>query len=137
MAKADINNNISANQTVGFERSDEFMNDTRNHILNVSSKLFLQKSFKEVTMKEIVEQTGMSKGAFYHHFKSKEQLFMEVINNLISSMNIDYSKLSKDSLYEFYHDYIDNLNNAVSSLMKNGNKVETALEKTEERKVKA
>jgi AcrR family transcriptional regulator len=30
-------------------------------------------------MKEIVEKTGMSKGAFYHYFPSKEDLFIEII----------------------------------------------------------
>jgi len=44
------------------------MSDTKTHILMVSLKLFLQKNFKEVTMKEIVKETGLSKGAFYHYF---------------------------------------------------------------------
>ncbi len=56
------------------------MSDTKAHILMVSLKLFLQKNFKEVTMKEIVEETGLSKGAFYHYFESKEKLFYEIID---------------------------------------------------------
>ncbi len=55
------------------------MNETKKHILKVTFGLFLQKNFKEVTMKEIVERTGLSKGAFYHYFESKEKLFEEVI----------------------------------------------------------
>ena len=54
------------------------MNESKEHIITVASKLFLQKNFKEVTMKEIVDKTGLSKGAFYHYFESKEQLFLEV-----------------------------------------------------------
>ena len=89
-------------------RGGRIMNDTREHILNVAFKLFMQKNFKEVTMKEIVDKTGMSKGAFYHYFESKEQLFLELINNAFSStINIQYGNLSMDSLYQFYHDYID------------------------------
>ena len=61
------------------------VNTTKEHILNVCTHLFLQKGFKEVTMKEIVEKTGMSKGAIYHYFNSKEQLFLEVINITITS----------------------------------------------------
>jgi len=56
------------------------MNETKKHILKVTFGLFLQKNFKEVTMKEIVERTGLSKGAFYHYFESKEKLFEEVIS---------------------------------------------------------
>lgn len=86
------------------------MNDTKEHILKISFSLFLQKSFKEVTMKEIVEKTEMSKGAFYHYFESKEQFFLEVVNHYVSTLTVDYSKLSKDSLYQFYHDYIKSMN---------------------------
>ena len=70
-------------------------------------------------MQEIVEKTGMSKGAFYHYFESKEQLFLEVINHFASTLIMDYSKFSKDSLYQFYHDYIEFLNNPNLSFLQN------------------
>jgi TetR/AcrR family transcriptional repressor of nem operon len=78
---------------------------TKDYILGVSLKLFLQKNFKEVTMKEIVNKTGLSKGAFYHYFESKEKLFYEVINNFFASvLNVDFNEYSKESLYQFYKD---------------------------------
>ena len=79
------------------------MNDSKEHILNTAFKLFLQKNFKEVTMKEIVEKTGLSKGAFYHYFESKEKLLEEVINNFFATMHPEYDKYPNTSLYEFYH----------------------------------
>lgn len=82
------------------------MNDTKKHIIINASKLFLQKNFKEVTMKEIVENTGLSKGAFYHYFKSKEQLFLEVLDFFFQTSARNYENYSKDSLYQFYNDYI-------------------------------
>lgn len=96
------------------------MNNSKEHIINISFGLFLRKSFKEVTMKEIVEETGMSKGAFYHYFDSKEQLFLEIIDYAFSSViDIDYSKFSNESLYDFYHSYITYLNDLNNSFMKN------------------
>lgn len=84
------------------------MKDSKEHILITSLTLFLQKSFKEVTMKEIVDNTGMSKGAFYHYFNSKEQVFAEVINHFFMEMMIiDYSKYSQDSLKAFYTDLLE------------------------------
>lgn len=84
------------------------MKSSREHILNVAFNLFLQKSFKEVTLKDIVEKTGMSKGAFYHYFTSKEQLFLELVNDVFSSvLDIPYSSFNKSSLYNFYIDYIN------------------------------
>lgn len=84
------------------------MNNTREHILEVSFNLFMRKSFKEVTIREIAEKTGMSQGAFFHYFKTKDQLFSELIDNTISSVIDTYcDKLNKNSLYEFYNSYIN------------------------------
>lgn len=57
-------------------------------------------------MKEIVENTGLSKGAFYHYFESKEQLFLEVLDYFFQGMVRNYENYSKDSLQQFYNDYI-------------------------------
>ncbi|MHB8074870.1 TetR/AcrR family transcriptional regulator [Desulfosporosinus fructosivorans] len=103
------------------------MNDTREHILNVSFNLFLRKSYKEVTMAELVEKTGMSKGAFYHYFESKEQLFLETINNSISSLTPDFGEFSKDSLYEFYHQYIVYFHKTLNSFKSYGNNLDSDL----------
>ncbi|SFK82633.1 DNA-binding transcriptional regulator, AcrR family [Porphyromonadaceae bacterium KH3CP3RA] len=84
-----------------------YMHGSREHIIKKATALFLQKSFKAVTMKEIVESTGLSKGAFYHYFPSKESLFLEIVETYIRMLNIDFDKFSKNSLYEFYHNYID------------------------------
>ena len=82
------------------------MKNTKEHILQVALKLFLQKNFKEVTMKEIVDKTGLSKGAFYHYFESKEKLFEEIIDH----MSFDFDKYTKNSFYEFYHACANNSN---------------------------
>ena len=83
------------------------MNSTREHILITSLTLFSQKSFKEVTMKDIVDQTGLSKGAFYHYFNSKEQVFAEVIQHFfVGMLTTDYSRLSKTSLKDFYQEIL-------------------------------
>lgn len=79
------------------------MNDTKRHILRITFALFLQKNFKEVTMKEIVEKTGLSKGAFYHYFESKEQLFGEVISYFFESlMSADAEREHAATFQEFY-----------------------------------
>jgi TetR/AcrR family transcriptional regulator, transcriptional repressor for nem operon len=96
-----------------------FMSDGREHILQTAFTLFLQKSFKEVTMKEIVEKTGMSKGAFYHYFPSKEDLFIEIISKYyVTFAAIDYNQFSHESLYQFYHEYLEYIENGINDLSK-------------------
>jgi TetR/AcrR family transcriptional regulator, transcriptional repressor for nem operon len=89
------------------------MNDTKEHILNTSLLLFLQKSYRDVTMREIVEKTGLSKGAFYHYFVSKEELFKEIAGMFLSMGAVNYSSFSRVSLKEFYNQYIEFLDNSL------------------------
>ncbi|MFB6318591.1 TetR/AcrR family transcriptional regulator [Saccharicrinis sp. FJH54] len=83
------------------------MQDTKSYILKTSLVLFLQKSFKEVTMNEIVGKTGLSKGAFYHYFKSKEELYKEIVSMFFSLGSVDYASFDQGSLYHFCTDYIE------------------------------
>lgn len=50
---------------------------TRQKILDTALDIFSRKSFDETTVDEIVKQSGTSKGAFYTHFKSKYEIFLE------------------------------------------------------------
>ena len=83
------------------------MKNAKEHIVMVALGLFLRNSFKGVTMSQIVRKTGLSKGAFYHYFESKEQLFSEILSSyFLDSMAPDYSRFSRDSLYQFGQDYL-------------------------------
>jgi TetR/AcrR family transcriptional regulator, transcriptional repressor for nem operon len=86
------------------------LTETKEHIIKVACKLFLQKNFKEVTMKELVKNTGLSKGAFYHYFESKEQLFMAVLEFFFTTIMVHrYENFSRESFYRFYHDYANEI----------------------------
>jgi len=61
-------------------------------------------------MKELVKSTGLSKGAFYHYFESKEQLFLEVLEFFFTTVLVHhYENYSRDSFYKFYHEYADEI----------------------------
>lgn len=53
---------------------------TKQDIRKKAYQLFAQKGFKEVTMKDICELTGLSRGGLYRHYESTEQIFMEIVN---------------------------------------------------------
>jgi TetR/AcrR family transcriptional regulator, transcriptional repressor for nem operon len=92
------------------------MIETKEHILGTSLLLFLQKSYRDVTMREIVEKTGLSKGAFYHYFTSKEELFKEIVTRFMNTGSANYSSFDKKSLRKFYLDYIDSLESSLKQL---------------------
>ncbi len=48
-------------------------------ILETARKVFVEKGFKKVTMKDIVEACEISRGGLYLYFESTEQIFLEVL----------------------------------------------------------
>ncbi|NSL52691.1 TetR/AcrR family transcriptional regulator [Calidifontibacillus erzurumensis] len=50
---------------------------TKKRILEVALELFSKKGFDQVTVDEIVSASNTSKGAFYVHFNSKYEIFLE------------------------------------------------------------
>lgn len=48
-------------------------------ILTAAQQLFAQKGFAATSMQEVAQQAGVSKSNVFHHFKSKEDLYVAVI----------------------------------------------------------
>jgi AcrR family transcriptional regulator len=55
---------------------------TREAILDASYTLFADKGFKQVTMKDVCETTGMSRGGLYSHFSGTDELFEAVLERM-------------------------------------------------------
>ncbi len=53
---------------------------TKRKVADAAKALFSQKGYKATSIEEIVEATGSSKGNIYYHFKSKEGLFLYLID---------------------------------------------------------
>lgn len=51
----------------------------RKYILETARKVFVEKGFKKVTMKDIVEACQISRGGLYLYFDNTSQIFMEVM----------------------------------------------------------
>lgn len=50
---------------------------TKNNILDEALKLMKSKSFDDISIQEICKKSGVSTGAFYHHFGSKSGIVVE------------------------------------------------------------
>lgn len=51
----------------------------RQYILDTARKVFVEKGYKNVTMKDIVEACEISRGGLYLYFDSTEQILMELL----------------------------------------------------------
>jgi len=51
---------------------------TRQHIVGVATRLFTKSGFEETSIEAILSACAISRGALYHHFASKDELFLAV-----------------------------------------------------------
>ena len=62
--------------------------ETVNLILDVAFRLFLEKGYEHTSIQDIIDQLGgLSKGAIYHHFKSKEEILVAVTDRMMAESN--------------------------------------------------
>jgi TetR/AcrR family transcriptional repressor of nem operon len=57
----------------------EHKQKSRAKILGAASRLFAERGFENVTIDEVMAEAGMTRGAFYAHFKNKSALYAESI----------------------------------------------------------
>ena len=53
----------------------------KNQILNAAFEVFVKKGYAKTTMDDIVASSKLSKGALYHYYKSKKELFLSLIDH--------------------------------------------------------
>lgn len=53
--------------------------ETRARILDAAAAGFAEQGYDGTSVAEICQRAGVSKGAFYHHFSSKQTLFLELL----------------------------------------------------------
>lgn len=66
--------------------------ETKSLIKQKAYDLFSQKGFKEVTMKDICQATGLSRGGLYRHYESTEQIFSEIMDSFLDVQNSDFMR---------------------------------------------
>lgn len=60
----------------------ENLERTRAHLLAIARGQFAQKGFHATSTTAVIEEAGSSRGALYHHFKDKTELFRAVYDAL-------------------------------------------------------
>ena len=55
---------------------------TKQTVMNVAKRLFSVHGFHATSLGDILDACGLTKGAFYHHFKTKEELAIEILEEI-------------------------------------------------------
>lgn len=85
----------------------------RDRILEKSIRLFLRTNFTATSIQNITDGLGITKGAFYWHFKSKDELLLTIIekydNEFLERLYAHMEAFEGDFIKKFreYHKYIN------------------------------
>lgn len=61
---------------------NKYPEETVQKILDTAEQMFIQKGYDSTSLQDIIQATGLSKGAIYHHFTSKEDIFYSVCDRI-------------------------------------------------------
>jgi AcrR family transcriptional regulator len=82
-------------------------------IMDAAKKLFSQKGFKAVTTKEIAKEASVNEVTIFRQFQSKENLFEQVISNMIFEPKIsEFINNNEPDLNK----YLQNIGNLIHSI---------------------
>lgn len=73
-------------------------NPTFQNILLATEELILKKGCRNTTLKDIVERTGLSKGAIYHYVGSKDELYGLILKTKIEQTNEKFNQFISQSI---------------------------------------
>ena len=89
---------------------------TKNKILTKSANLFNTQGYKATSISDITKATGLTKGAIYRHFESKQDLEQQALRQLskllFSHLSEDIKKAKTfqtkfDAIFKFFENYMD------------------------------
>ncbi len=71
--------------------------NTRKLLIKAGKKLFVEKGYAATSTPEIVKTAGVTRGALYHHFSDKQDLFRAVVEQDCEAVGIEISRGSEDA----------------------------------------
>jgi AcrR family transcriptional regulator len=63
------------------------------HILDTTEQLIKEKGCRHTTLQDIIERSGLSKGAIYHYVSGKDELFALVLKSKMQKMSLGFDSV--------------------------------------------
>ena len=64
--------------------------ETKKKLYEIAEKLFSERNFSDVNIEDITDEAGITKGAFYVHFESKDALIANLIADYATRADTNY-----------------------------------------------
>ncbi len=80
------------------ERKQKRKEENKISILRAAESVFAKKGYSFATMDNIAEEAQFSKATLYHYFKSKGDIFLEILLNSLDEMNQELGRIREKSI---------------------------------------
>jgi TetR/AcrR family transcriptional regulator, transcriptional repressor of aconitase len=67
----------------------------RGEIADAALRCFAERGFQRTSMADIIAESGLSAGAIYGHFSSKQEIILEVANQVLGNRAAELTEISK------------------------------------------
>lgn len=74
------------------EPTNSSENDVRQNIIDAAREIFARYGFRKATMDEIARAARKGKSSLYHYFKSKEEVFQEVVEQEATEVKAEIAR---------------------------------------------
>jgi len=82
-------------------KQEERRQQTISRLLDTTKALIMEKGCQSITMKDIMDRSGLSKGAIFHYVKSKNEIFVWVLQERLEETNDNFMQAIQDGTQRF------------------------------------
>ncbi|GMA15413.1 TetR/AcrR family transcriptional regulator (plasmid) [Deinococcus metallilatus] len=85
---------------------------TISDLLEAAAQLFVSRAYDDIKLTDVARASGVTKGAIYHHFDSKEDVFLSMMDRKLRAFREDlrpalsYGTTTRDRLYRLTYLYL-------------------------------
>lgn len=84
----------------------------RKELLDAALELFYKRGYDKTSVNDIIAKVGVTKGAFYYHFKSKDEVLDTIALQQAQEMVAAFASAARVE----YNDFLERLNGIISSM---------------------
>ncbi len=78
-------------------RKQQRSEETRARLLEAAEACFSESGYDGAGVAKICRRAGVSKGAFYHHFQTKQAIFLELLNRWLEGLDAQMAQAWQDA----------------------------------------
>ncbi len=87
---------------------------TKNQITSIARKMFADKGYTATTLRDIAKSAGVTTGAFYKYYKSKEEILISIFNEGFTKQWERFYELNEDLTPLKYAEMVAEINNGLA-----------------------